>query len=372
MQSLHTLALTSLFAAGLFATSLASQTNPFVFYPQDPERQQLTCTSFVGRPDMSARAEALMEVDPEHFRGVGDANTISILWGVYHWLADEKLNTIETYDVVVRTGDPLGPGPDMSAAAELVRITNLTSPPSQNPNRGTWIIRDGFGIVPVITSVSPSRYYVGVDLPANPLWPATDGHSLFRADLLNAGTGATVGENHRAIVPRPTWAGRLANPSFPTPWTYVLGPLVTSPNLHLGGLDPTSFRLGAPGANFSMNGLFPDISGTPRLDGLKLRITDNIAPFGVVLLGGSIGFRPPFLFSLGGGILIGNSHIGDAVAPPVMLGFGALQVGAFEIQLAAPGTLGPAQIGFDLAFQAIVWDVNTNVAQWTNAQEVHL
>ena len=367
MQSLHTLAL-----ASLFATSLFAQTNPFVFYPQDPERQQLTCTSFVGRPDMSARAEALMEIDPEHFRGVGDANTISYLWGAYHWLADEKLNTIETYDVVVRNGDALGPGPDMSAAAELVRITNLTSPPSSNPNRGTWIIRDGFGITPVVTSAFPGRYYVGVDLPANPLWPATDGHSLFRADLLNAGTGATVGENHRAIVPRPTWAGLLANPSFPTPWTYVLGPLVTSPNLHLGGLDPGSTRLGAPGANFSMNGLFPDISGTPRLDGLKLRVTDNIAPFGVVLLGGSLGFQSPFYFALGGGTLIGNSHVGDAVTPPVMLGFGALQVGAFEIQLAAPGTLGPAQIGFDLAFQAIVWDVNTNVAEWTNAQEVHL
>lgn len=375
MQSLHTLVLSSLFATAAFATGLAAQTNPFVFYPQDPERQQLTCTSFVGRPDMSARAEALMEIDPEHFRGVGDANGMVRLFGVYHWLADEKLSTSETYDLVVRSGSTTGPGPDMAASAEFLRVTGLTSPPSANPQRGTWILHDGFGLTGGLLlnpGLPQPRFYVGVDLPANPLWPATDGHSLFRADMIGAGTGATVGENHRAGVPMPTWAGRTTAPSFATPWTYVLGPLVTSPNLHLGGLDPTSTLLGAPGANFSMNGLWPDISGQPRLDGLKLRVTDNLAPFGIVLLGGSLGFQAPhFEWSLSQ-VLIGYSHIGGPGSPPVMLGFGALQVGAFEIQLAAPGALGPAQIGIDLAFQAIVWDVNTNVAEWTNAQEVHL
>ncbi|MCA3007559.1 MAG: hypothetical protein INH34_04205, partial [Phycisphaerales bacterium] len=47
-------------ACALLAGATAAQVNPFVFYPQDPERQTLTCTSFVGRPDMSAAAEALM------------------------------------------------------------------------------------------------------------------------------------------------------------------------------------------------------------------------------------------------------------------------------------------------------------------------
>ena len=368
----------SLLAVAALASVATSQVNPFVFYPQDPERQTLTCTSFVGRPDVSAAAEALMELNTEHFRGIADANGFMRLFGVYHWLADEKLSTIETYDLVVRSAAPTG-GPDMAASAELLRISGLTSPPSTNPLRGTWIIYDGFNIAGGLivasqtSTLAPDRLYVGVGLPANPLWPATDGHSLFRADLLSAGTSATVGENHRPGVPNPTWAGKQGVPSFSTPWTYVLGPLVTSPNLHLGGIDLTSNRLGAPGANLSMNGLFPDISGTPRRDGLIVRITDNLAPFGLVGLGGSFGFQAPYFeFSLIG-TLIGHSFIGGASGPaPVLLAASTLQNGVREFTIAQPNTLSPALIGNDFAFQAVVWDININLAEWTNAQEVHL
>ena len=367
------------FAALLLAGAAIAQTNPFVVYPQDPERQNLTCTSFVGRPDMSARAEALMELDTEHFRGVGDSNGLVRLFGVYHWILDERMSTVETYDLVVRDGDPSGPGPDMSPGAEFLRISGLTSPPSTYQGRGTWIMNDGFGlaagliIVPTdLQLLAPARYYVGLDLPANPLWPTSDGHALWRADLLNAGTQSVFGENHRAGIPNPTWAGRTTAPSFSTPWTYVLGPLVTSPNLHLGGLDPTSNRLGAPGANFSMNGLFPDISGQPRLDGLRLRVTDNIAPTGIVLLGGSLGFQSPYFEWSLLGTLIGYSFVGDAGSPPTALGFAALVNGQYETTLATPGSIGPSMIGTDFALQAIVWDPITDLAEWTNAQEVHL
>ncbi|HEX6813546.1 MAG TPA: hypothetical protein VF384_18145 [Planctomycetota bacterium] len=370
MQSIRLLA-----AGAALAVSALSQVNPFVFYPQDPERQTITCTSFVGRPDMSARAEALMELNVQHFRGIGDANGIIRLFGVYHWLADEKLSTIETYDIVVRDGAATG-GPDMSQTAELIRVSGLTSPPSTNPQRGTWLMYDGFGLSGGLTifptdpmTLAPSRYYVGVDLPANPLWPATDGHSLFRADLLNAGTNSVFGENHRAGAPDPTWAGRHTAASFSTPWTYILGPFVTSPNLHIGGLDPSSTRLGASGANLSMNGLFPDISGTPRRDGLLIRVTDNLAPFGIVFLGASTGFRSPFFL---GGPVIGMSFIGDPIQPPIALGFAALSLGARDFMIAAPNTISPAVMGQSFAFQAIVWDLNTGVAEWTNAQATHL
>ena len=60
-------------AVWISAAAAAAQVNPFVFFPQDPERQTLTCTSFVGRPDVSAAAEALMALDTEHFRGIADA-----------------------------------------------------------------------------------------------------------------------------------------------------------------------------------------------------------------------------------------------------------------------------------------------------------
>ena len=365
-----------LFAAIAALTPAAlCQVNPFVFYPQDPERQTITCTSFVGRPDVSNAAEALMQIDWAHFRGVGDANGLTFLFGVYHWLADEKLSTSETYSIVVRNSTPAGT-PDMSTAAEFVRIGGLTSPPSTNPNRGTWIMSDGFGaLAPVTVSAGftpqPQHYFVGVDLPANPLWPATDGHGLFRADLLNANAGVTpVGENHRAGAPDPTWAGLHTAPPFSTKWTYILGPFVTSPNLHIGGIDPTSNRLGAPGATLSMNGLVPDISGTPRRDGLMLRITDNIAPFGLVFLGASPGFQPPYYEWALQGTLIGHSFTGGPTTIP--LGLTTLQVGARDVSIAAPNTLSPSLVGADFVFQAIVWDIASNIAEWTNAQAVHL
>lgn len=379
----------SLWIGACLCGAVSAQVNPFVFYPQDPERQTLTCTSYVGRPDMAAAAEALMELSIEHFRGVGDANGLIRLFGVYHWLADEKLSTPETYDLVVRTGTAAN-GPDMSAAAELLRIGNLSSPPSTSTARGTWIMYDGFnlsgGLVvvdpnsPVPSSGIPERLYVGVGLPANPLWPATDGHSLFRADMLGANTPATVGENEKPGAPHPTWAGKQGVPSFTTPWTYVLGPFVTSPNLHIGGVDPQSSRLGTTGASFGMNGLYPDISGQPRRDGLVVRVTDNLAPFGVVALGGAAGFRSPSYWGSvvalpGAGAFIGFSYIGDvgpSVNQAMPLAAGVLSNGAKEFSLALPNTLSPALIGNDFAFQAFVWDVNLGIAEWTNAQETHL
>ena len=365
----------SLLTAVTLASVAVGQVNPFVFYPQDPERQTITCTSFVGRPWTNQAAEALMEIDQRHFRGVADANGPIRLFGVYHWAADERLSTVETYSLVIRDGALNGGGPDMSASAEFVRIANLTTPPSPSTARGTWILSDGFGIGGgLFLNSSPARYYVGVDLPANPAWPFTDGHALFRADLINSGSGALVGENHRAGAPNPTWSGRHALPPFSTPWTYILGPLVTSPNLHVGGIDPTSSRLGASGANLGMNGLFPDISGPVRFDGFLARVTDNLAPFGFVAVGAAFGFQPPHYFgNLLPGTLIGFSHIGSGTGGlPILISFGALTGGALDVPLATPGSVATALQGTDVVLQAIVWDTNINLSEWTNAQAVHL
>ena len=347
--------LRSAVAGALLAGVAVAQVNPFVFYPQDPERQQLTCTSFVGRPDMSAAAEALMALDTQHFRGVADANGFQRFFGMYHWLADERLSTSETYGIVVRRALPTGE-PDMSTAGERLVITGLSSPPSTSTARGTWYMYDGFGIQGGLwvlppqgsTTLAPDRTFFGVQLPANPLWPATDGHSLFRADLLTANTGATVGENHRIGAPNPTWAGRLTQPSFTTPWTYVLGPFVTSPNLHLGGVDPLSNRLGAPGANLSMNGLFPDIGGQPRRDGLIVRVTDNIAPNAIVGVGGAVGFQLPLYLGPFPGPIIGHSFIGSEITA-IPLYTGVLANGAREWTIALPNTINPALVGVQIA-----------------------
>lgn len=366
-----------LLTAAVLAAPAFAQFNPYVFFPQDPQRQTITAASFVGRPDVANGAEALVPIDPAHVRGVANhGGFYEHLYGIYHWVADEKLSTVETYDLVVRTGTASGV-PDMSAAGEALRIAGLTTPPSTNPNRGTWIMSDGFnypaGGFTLLTGSPAPIYFVGIDLPANPLWPTTDGHSLFRADLLNAGTGATVGENHRAGAPDPTWAAPHGGTPFTTPWTYILGPFVRNPILHLGGLDPTSTRLGAPGANLSMNGLFPDISGQPRSDGLVVRITDSIAPYGILFLGASAGFQAPVPFPpLVVSPLAGTSFVLDSSANCIMLGTTWLVNGVRELTIAAPGTISPALVGTDYVFQGVVWDLNTNFAAWTTAQAVHL
>jgi len=364
-------------AIALLTGAVASQVNPFVFFPQDPERQTVTCTSFVGRPDLANAAEALLELNPQHFRGIGDANGLTRYFGVYHWVADERLSTPETYDLVVRQGLASG-GPDMTPAAELLRLTGLSTPPSTNPQRGTWIMTDGFGLQGGLlitlgggSGVLPT-HYVGIGLPANPLWPATDGHSLFRADMISANTSATVGENEHAGAPHPTWAGRTSQPSFSTPWTYILGPLLTSPNLHMGGIDPGSTRLGATGANYGMNGLWPDVGGNPRRDGVVMRVTDNIAPNGWAFAAASLAFQLPYFHWPFYPHLIGFSHVGSGTpGQPLSLGFAPMQNGVREFSLAMPGTIPTQLAGTSLVFQAIVLDANIWLGEWTNAQAVH-
>jgi hypothetical protein len=358
-------------AVNVFLTGfVACQLNAFVFYPQDPERQTITCTSYVGRPNGNLQAEAMMELTSEHFRGIGDANSYSLVWGAYHWIADENLSTSETYDIVWRSGSLGGPGPDMSAQGEFARISGLTTPPSSSTARGTWITYEGFWHpTPVGLPLLITRLYIGVDLPANPLWPATDGHSLFRADLLSANTGATLGENERPGAPDPTWGGSVGGPAYSTPWSYILGPLVSSPNLHVGGIDPLSNRLGASGANLGMNGLYPDVSGSPRSDGLMIRVTDSQAPSSLVMLGAQYGFRPRIQVAQASFLSIGGSYIGDG-STAIPLGMTMLHTSSVDVTIALPNTISSAMIGTGVVFQGIVWDA-AQLPNWTNAQIAH-
>jgi hypothetical protein len=358
-----------------FAGALSAQVNPFVLYPQDPERQAVTCTSFVGRPDVNRAAEALVKFDASWCRALADNSNLlwTHLFGIYHWVADEKLSTVETYGLVVRGEDQLTGLP--LTTVSYLDITGLTTPPSSNPNRGTWIMYDGFNLSGGLSTapIAQAPLYVGVTLPANPLWPATDGHSLFRADMLSANTGATVGENHHSRAHQPTWAVPATGTPFPTPWSYILGPFVVSPNLHMGGVDPTSNRLGAPGANFGLGGIYPDIT-SPRSDGLVARFTDNLAPFGVVAIGASLGFRGPHFYTYptptGWTTIYGASYIGSG-PDTIPLLVSTLQNGVRETTVAMPGQIPPALVGTTLAFQGFVWDPNTDLSNWSNAQAVH-
>jgi hypothetical protein len=73
----------SLLALACIAAPALAQVNPFIVYPQDPERQTITCTSYVGRPDQARAAEALIALSENDYRGIGDANGVMRIFGVY-------------------------------------------------------------------------------------------------------------------------------------------------------------------------------------------------------------------------------------------------------------------------------------------------
>lgn len=346
------------------ATALAqSPPNPFIVFPQDPERMTVTAASYVRRPDWNAAAEGLQEVALAHFRGVGDIGGGALARGFYHWAADLDLLTPETYGIVLRTADPLGQ-PDVTAAGVIVQVTGLTTPIGPG-GVGSWIMTDTFA-TPVALPTQAS-WFQGLDFPASPTWPygtPADGHSLWSADTLAAMTPAIVGENGRLTAPAVTWAVRPSGQTFRTQWTYIMGTLVDNPMLHIGGIDPLSARTGVLGApSYGMNGLFPDVSGSPRSDGLDLRMQDNAVPGGLAVFAASFGFwaGPPLAIGFTGDLYLDPATL-------LLVGFAVPVGGAATLLVAPPGSIQPALQGQSIMFQGLWLDFLTGGARMSNAQ----
>lgn len=99
----------------LLTVAATCQVNALVFYPQDPERQTITGTSIF---DWTNEAEAMIEVSTDHCRRVGDANGPTFALGVYHWITDETLSSVEAYSMGVRKS--LASGVDTDAVFQSV------------------------------------------------------------------------------------------------------------------------------------------------------------------------------------------------------------------------------------------------------------
>jgi hypothetical protein len=283
--------------------------------------------------------------------------------GCYHWAADENIATAETYGIILRSADAQGLV-DPLPTGEILRISGLTTPTATGGPRGSWIMNDYFA-TPVAVPCTQS-WFMGIDFPANPAWPATDGHSLWSADLASI-SPALVGENPRANSPRTNWALRPTGQLLNNGWSTIAGVRVDGPTLHVGGLDPTNSRQGqglpCTQANIALGGLFPDISGAPRADGLTVRIQDNVSPAGLAFVAGSLAFGPvPIPFS---GIM-GQYHLD--LGSTSVLGFGALSGGALDFPLFAPTAISPVFVGITLTFQAAVIDPVSGNSAFTNAQ----
>ncbi|MCA8954266.1 MAG: hypothetical protein KDE27_32460 [Planctomycetes bacterium] len=362
--------LSTLLSLVLPAAGLAAQANnPFVFFPQDPERHTITSASYVGRPDWNSQAEGFQEIRADWFRGVGDENGVCLARGFYHWAADEDISTSETYGIVLRNVDPATGLVDPNLTGEITRVSGLTTPTNPVGGRGSWIMTDVFA-TPAIVPCSQT-WFMGVDLPANPNWPATDGHALWRADIPTV-SPATVGEWPRAGAPDANWSVRpLGGGIFSNGWSYLMGVLVAGPTLHVGGLDPNNTRQGQPlplmQANTGLGGLFPDVGGAPRSDGITIRVQDNVATTGLAFIAAT-----PLLATtplpLPG--ITGQLHLD--IGTTVSLGFGAMAGGAVDFTVLAPGAIGPAFVGTTLGFQAVVFDPVSGSAWFTNAQTTNL
>jgi hypothetical protein len=349
----------------LAASAVAAQTNPFVVFPQDPERQTVTASSYVRRPDWNMAAEAFQEMGNLMFRGVGDAaGGTCTARAFYHWAADENTATSETYGIILRTGTTTpGNGPDPTLAGEIVRVTGLTTP-TGGGGRGTFIITDAFATP--VTLPCETEWFQGIEFPANLSWPATDGHSAWAADPPGF-SPATVGDNPRAGAPRVTWRIGTGGAVVTTAWTYIMGVRVDSPVFHIGGVDPLSSRQGAGGGpNLGMGGLFPDVSGTPRSDGLTLRVQDNVQPNGLGVFFLSTSFASlPFTFpGFGGRIYVDLSSMLWSGGPVSMTN------GAAELVLAPPNVIPTSLQRRSLVMQALVVDPTTLTGSFTNAQRV--
>lgn len=350
-------------ALSLLGAGLVAQSNPFVVFPQDPQRQGVTAASYVGRPDWNRQAEGFQEIGDAWFRGVGlgGSGASCIVDGFYHWAADENGSTPEVYGIVLR--DSVGGMIDPTPAGEILRIQNLSTPLGA-ATRTSFIMTDVFATP--VTVPCDRTWFQGIDMPANPAWPATDGHALWRADMPGI-SPATVGENPRASAPRVTWALPVGGTPFQTGWTYILGVTAPTPMLHLGGIDPTSTRTGgvAGEPSYGMSGLFPDITGAPRADGLNLRIQDSARPNGIALAVIGLGYFqfalpfPPFT----GALLLDPSVQATA-------GFAPMVGGAGTMPIAMPGAVPPALVGATFLFQGLVVDPATGGGAFTNTQAV--
>lgn len=352
--------------ATFVAAPLVAQANPFIVFPQDPERETITAASYVRRPDWNREAEGFQEISFDYFRGVGDTGGgQAMARGFYHWAGDLDSATAEPYGVILRSADVNG-APDTTPAGVIIEVPNLSLPVGSGGNTG-WIMTDVFATAAPLPL--NATWFQGLYLPDNQAWPASDGHSIWSADTLTAGTPAVVGENARLGAPAVTWAATPAPATFTTEWTYIMGTLVDNPTLHIGGIDPNSTRTGGAAGtpSYGMAGMFPDISGTPRSDGLELRMQDNQLANGLAVFAGSLGWWP------GGGLPL--SYGGDLyldISNMVLLGAAINTGGAATLPFTSPGSIAPTLMGLDVMFQGVWLDPVTLGGRMSNGQVTSL
>jgi hypothetical protein len=197
-------------------------------------------TSFTSRgSNTGGVGEVIQGWHGSHWGSIGDSGAISQVVGLTYVTQDQNAASVETYDVVVRSGtDAAGPTP--GAPGELASITGLSTPGGV----GTlaWIVTADFSTPCVI----PQKAFVsaGIRLGANPAWP-TDGQSVHATAMALQQSG-THQEDHGWQIQ----AGTVSHPTQLRTWRVALRTL--TPLLQNG-----VFATGTSTYARGMGGMFP-------------------------------------------------------------------------------------------------------------------
>ena len=341
-------------------TSLLAQ-GDFILYPTKTGNS----TTFVDRFSTSA-VEVLQGLHRDNFAGIGDNGTTCEVNSVYHWAVDENPSTTETYSVVFRSQEATSRRPDLTPSGLIASAGPFTSPPNPTTTRATFFVTDTFATP--ITIPCQGGVFVGLDLPASPNWPASDGHAVYVAWYYPPAT-SPLGDNPRFGAPRTAFgntSGTLVRPQ--SNLLLRIGMLVDSAVLNIGGIDPAATNQMPAGSNYGAGGLYPDISGMPRSDGLDVMIEDQGKPNGMAAL-----FMSTGITSLGGinlAPITGQLWLDPLAITPLTTGsLDAAGIGV--IPLAPPGSIPSGLVGGDIAFQAVTFTIPISGPKTTNVQVVH-
>jgi len=355
---LQLLMVSSLVLAGL----TPAQTNTeFHVYPQPNANGGNTSTSAAWYYSTTVRNEVLQEVPGALFAGIGDNGTACTINQFRYVTQDQNAATLETYNIVLRKPVTAGNGPDVTAAGLIVRTSTLNLP--SGTGALAWMITVTFG-TPVTVPCDGSFFY-GAEIGLfNPTAP--DGQTIHGASY----TLQTLGDNPRFGAPSHGWSFLVGGVNATT--TSInsnMGLLVNGSLLNMGGINPTNTRQPAGTSNYGSGGLYPDVTGNPRSDGLDARVRDYAKAGGVALLFMSRGrgvtgplpipgitgrFRMDVLSLFG--------PFSGALATPL-----PERSGEAIISLASPGTISPALIGATVYFQAVTIDSTFTILNFTNS-----
>lgn len=339
------------------ATALLPAQNWFQVYPE----RNGTSVTYVTRPGGFGQVEVLTELPGDVIAGVGDNSAACEAVGYRVYTVDENPSTVEQFDVVVRQADSTG----QPAFPELSRAGPFATPPSTVTARTTVVLTVTFATP--LPLPCQGTWFHGVDLYAATPGPTSDGLAIWSSYYYPPTTGSMprpFGDNPRLGAPNLAWnviGSSVSRVGQPT--TYRMGPLVATPVLAAGGIDPANtFQspLGSP--NYGAGGLFPDVSGAPRADGIGVLVEDASRTGGLawVLLGLQMTPMGLPLFGFGGRLY---------VDPSLLIAFGSQPIGATgaEFTLLAPGSITSSAIGARVHYQAVVVGGPAGTAALSNA-----